>query len=276
MNYSRIICGLAALLFVFRLSAQKNLVKLWETDTSLKVPESVYYDKKSDVLYFSNIDGKSNEKDSKGSIGKMDVNGKRVTVNWVTGLHAPKGMGIFEGFLYVADIDVIVVIDIKKEKIIQRIPIEGAVFLNDITIGQNGAVYVSDMKVGKVHRITNGVAEIVLESLKGVNGLLSKGTDLYLLVNGTLWKSTVDKQLIKIAEGMDESTDGLAQTKNGDFIISSWNGIIYYVRADGTKTVLLDTRAEKMNTADIGFDPNKNIIYVPTFFKNKIVAYQLK
>jgi len=93
---------------------------------------------------------------------------------------------------------------------------------------------------------------------------------------GLLWKCDENKKLTKIADGMDDSTDGIEQTKNGDFIVSCWNGIIYYVKADGSKTVLLDTRAEKMNTADIGFDVDKNRIYVPTFFGNKVVAYQLK
>ncbi len=277
MKYLKIICCLAGIVSASTGAAQnKELVKLWETDASLKVPESVLYNKESGVLYFSNIDGGSNTKDQKGSIGKMNADGKKLVVDWVTGLSAPKGMGIFEGFLYVADIDEVVVIDIEKGKITQRIPVEGAVFLNDITIAENGIVYVSDMKVGKVHRITNSKVETILDNLQGVNGLLEKGSDLYLLVNGTLWKNTATKQMTKIAEGMDESTDGVEQTRNGDFIVSCWSGIIYYIKADGTKRVLLDTRAEKMNTADIGFDANKNIVYVPTFFGNKVVAYQLK
>ena len=75
---------------------------------------------------------------------------------------------------------------------------------------------------------------------------------------------------------MESSTDGIEQTKNGDFIVSSWNGMVYYVKADGTKETLLNTTAEQSKTADIGFDAKSNIIYVPTFFKNTVVAYQLK
>ncbi len=75
---------------------------------------------------------------------------------------------------------------------------------------------------------------------------------------------------------MDESTDGIVQTTSKDFIVSCWNGIIYHVKDDGNKEELLDTRAQKLNTADIGFDAVNNILYVPTFFNNKVVAYQLK
>jgi sugar lactone lactonase YvrE len=52
--------------------------------------------------------------------------------------------------------------------------------------------------------------------------------------------------------------------------------VIYYVKPDGSKTELIDTRAQKSNTADIGFDPATKTVYVPTFFKNKVVAYRLK
>jgi hypothetical protein len=52
--------------------------------------------------------------------------------------------------------------------------------------------------------------------------------------------------------------------------------VIYYVKADGNKTELIDTRAQKSNTADIGFDPSTKTVFVPTFFKNKVVAYRLK
>jgi len=265
------------LLSAFNAQAQKKeIVKIWETEANLKVPESVLWDKENKTLYFSNIDGESNTKDHKGSIGKMNADGKGVTVDWVSGPSAPKGMGVFGGMLYVADVDEVVVIDIKKTKITQRLPVEGAVFLNDVTIGDKGVVYVSDMRTGKIHLVENSKVKTLLEKLEGVNGLLAKGKDLYLLVNGTLWKCDETKKMTKIADGLDDSTDGVEQTKSGDFIVSCWNGIMYYVKQDGTKTILLDTRAEKMNTADIGFDAEKNRIYVPTFFGNKIVAYELK
>ena len=38
---------------------------------------------------------------------------------------------------------------------------------------------------------------------------------------------------------------------------------------------ILDTKAQKLNTADIGIIPKKNILLVPTFFGNKVVAYKI-
>jgi hypothetical protein len=47
-----------------------------------------------------------------------------------------------------------------------------------------------------------------------------------------------------------------------------------HVNADGGKKILIDTRAIKSNTADIGFDSKNSVLFVPTFFKNKVVAYK--
>ena len=75
---------------------------------------------------------------------------------------------------------------------------------------------------------------------------------------------------------METSTDGIEMVNNTDFIVSSWIGVVYYVKTDGTKEVLLNNKDLKINTADIGYDAKKKIVYIPTFYKNFVAAYQLK
>jgi sugar lactone lactonase YvrE len=261
----------------FSLQAQnKQLIKLWQTSATLKTPESAVLHKKTNTLYFSNIDGKPDSKDKQGSIGKINADGTKLIVDWVSGLSAPKGLAIYEGILYVADLDELVSIDLKSGKIITRIPVPGAKFLNDVTIDAKGIIYVSDMHTAKVHRFENGKVSTYLENQPGVNGLLADGEDLYLLENGTLLKTTKTKQSVNITEGIEPSTDGLCLTADKDFLVSCWTGIIYYVNSDGTKYQLLNTQDQQINTADIYLDAEKNILYVPTFFANKIVAYRLE
>jgi hypothetical protein len=270
--------GLLGLTFLSTalVAQNKQLIKLWETDTILKVPESVLLSKEKKIIYFSDIDGQPLDKDSKGSIGTCDLNGKNINNNWVTGLSAPKGMAIYKGALYVSNIDEVVVIDIATAKIKNRIPVTGAIFLNDVTIDDKGIVYVSDSKTEKIHRIENGKVTDFVSNQPNANGVLAVGEDLYFLAKGALWKADKNKKLTKIADGMDASTDGLEQTKDKDFIVSAWVGIIYYVKADGSKYQLLDSRTEKLNTADIDFDAENNILYVPRFFGNRVTAYTLK
>ena len=253
-----------------------QLDKVWETDSILKVPESVLYHAGTKSLYVSNIDGKPGEKDSKGSIAKVSLDGKTINNDWAVDLSAPKGMGIFKNTLYTADVDEVAAIDLNSGKVTQRFTVEGAGFLNDVTIDKNGTVYISDSKTGKIHRLQNGKVTTYLENQMGVNGLLSAGGDLYVLVKGSLWKADKDKKLSKLADGMEASTDGIEQTKDKNFIVSCWNGVVYHVTADGKVQELLDTRPQKISSADIGFDPERNIVYVPTFFGNKVVAYQFR
>ena len=51
------------------------------------------------------LDGAPAEKDGKGSIGKVGLDGKIIQAEWVTGLNAPKGMAITGNSLWVADVD---------------------------------------------------------------------------------------------------------------------------------------------------------------------------
>lgn len=279
MNPSLLIVALASVVAAtLPLSAQSHsLVKKWETDAVLKTPESVLYDASGKVLYVSNIDGKEPwARDDRGSIAKVGLDGRVIAVEWVTGLQAPKGMGQLGGKLYVADLDQVVVIDIDKGAIAHRIPVAGAQRLNDITIDRKGVVYVSDSGTKQVFAITDGKAALWLDQLKGPNGLLAHGDDFYVLDNGGMFKVGKDKTLTKIADGMEGGTDGIEHVTGNDFIVSCWRGAIYYVNGKGEKQLLLDTRAKEVHSADIGYDAKARIVYVPTFFTNTVVAYELK
>ena len=259
------------------LFAQHKLEKLWETDSVLKVPESVLFDGDNKILYAANIDGTDPwAKDGKGSVAKVGLDGKVIAAEWVSGLNAPKGMGLHKGKLYVADLNELVVIDIAGGKIEKRITVTGAEGLNDVSVSKSGIVYVSDSKLKKIFTVKDGVSELLLDTLKGPNGVLMRGDDFYLLDAGGMFKMNKDKTLTKITDGMDGGTDGIENISGNDFIVSCWQGVVWYVNADGSKQQLLDSRGDKKNSADIGIDAKNKIVYVPTFWRNTIVAYRVK
>ena len=269
--------SIAVILFTV-VSAQHQLVKLWSTDTLLKVPESVLFDGKNNVLYVTNIDGQPWANDGKGSVGKVGLDGKIIAVDWVSGLLAPKGMGLYKNKLYVADLTELVVIDVTTGTVIERIVVEGAGGLNDVSADENGTVYVTDSRARRVYEVKDGKASMLLDSskLKGPNGILKHKGSLYVLDAGSMYRMEKDGSLTKLAEGMEGGTDGIENVGGGDFLVSTWGGVVYYVAADGTKQVLLDGRADKINSADIGYDAAKRIVYIPTFWKNSVVAYELR
>lgn len=252
---------------------QPSLEKIWESDSSLRTPESVLYHEASKTMYVSNIGDFQTE--NSGFISKMNAEGKIINTAWVTGLTAAKGLGLHNNLLYVAEQNTVAVIDIRAGKILRRIAIEDAQMLNDITIDAEGIVYVSDTREGKIHRIDEGTPSVFLKDLKSPNGLLSVGEELYILADGKLMKADKNKSLSVLAEGMEGGVDGIEMVREHEFLVSGWQGLLYYVKSDGSKLVLLDTRDKKINTADIGYDAINKIVYVPTFGNNRVVAYRL-
>ncbi len=256
---------------------QYELLEKWESDSLLKVPESVLFDKANQILYVSNLDGSDPWKaDGKGSIAKVGLDGKIIAAEWVSGLNAPKGMSLYNGKLYAADLGNIAVIDMASGKIEKNIPIQGAIGLNDISIDPNGVIYVTEYLAKKLYKVENEKAELIAENLTQPNGVLFHNNELFLLDGTGMFKVNADKSLAKIVDGMEGGVDGIENIEGNNFIVSCWEGALWMVNTDGTKHLLMDTRKEKRSTADIGFDPATKTVYVPTFFRNTVVAYEVK
>ncbi len=278
---SAILCLLCAASPFLRAAAQQpTLEKLWTSDTTLRVPESVYFDAKRNVLYVANIDGAPWGKDGKGFISRMTPEGKITDLKWVEGLNAPKGMGVHGNNLYVADLDAVVVIDIAKGAIVTRHAINGAMNLNDVTVSPNGTVYVSDSKMKKVHTFENGKSAELLDSaksgLRGPNGLLFHQGQLLVLDGGAANRAEKNNTITKLVD-IAKGTDGIEHVKASEYVVSCWQGEMFYIDLKaGTAIKMLDTQGEKLQTADIGYDAKKRIVYVPTFYGNRVSAYQLK
>ncbi len=251
-----------------------TLTLLWETADSLMTNESVLFDESSQTIYVSNIGGQDPQaKDGKGSIGIISKDGKIVNANWISGLNGPKGMAIANGKLYVTDIDELVEIDIAASKVSNKWKVDGAEFLNDAA-AKDGTVYFTDMATGKVHAWIEGTITTVSEGNKSINGLaIAKDGTIYGL-DGSGLKMWNEDGTSTVVNSNVTGGDGLVILGDSKFIASKWQGEIYFVN-DSTQTLMLDTKAAESNTADIGYNASEKIIYVPTFFKNKVAAYKL-
>jgi sugar lactone lactonase YvrE len=251
------------------LFAQHSLEKIWESDSiTIRNPESVLYDSTSNSLYVSSM--------GSGSVVRLDSNGKVIEKDWVTGLNSNKGSALFNGLFYTAETSAIAVIDVDKRTIVKRIPVEGAQMLNDVAIDSKGVVYVSDTRAAKVYRIEEDKTTLYLENMPGANGLLTVNSDLYVLTSTSFQKVNANKVITKIADGFESGLDGIVMIAENEFILSNYQGILYYVKADGTKQLLLDTRANRIMSNDIGYDSKTKTLYVPSFGTNRIIAYKVK
>ncbi|MCH5597757.1 hypothetical protein [Niabella ginsengisoli] len=84
-----------------------------------------------------------------------------------------------------------------------------------------------------------------------------------------------NKNKVIVASGFEQGGDGIEPVGNGDFIVTCWPGIIYYVKANGQFEKMLDVQG-KMNTADLAYDAATKTLYVPTFNNFSVIAYKLK
>lgn len=276
--------GLLLLAITFHLTAQEekafvheNIEALWKSSSIFKTPESVYYCKKQNALFVSNINGKPLEKDNNGFISKLSLEGNLIKLEWIKGLHAPKGMGIYKERLFVTDIDRIAEIDIKSEKIIRFYDVPDAKFLNDIVVDVSGRIFISDMQTNKIYLLYNGVLELWLEgeAFSGPNGLCISKEYLYIGTNDKIVRANIRAKAHSDYILNTGGIDGLTCVEDDKFIYSDWSGNIYITTLGKETEKLLSTAPQKINAADFGYDPERKIIYVPTFYDNRVMAYKV-
>jgi DNA-binding beta-propeller fold protein YncE len=254
---------------------------VWESDTTLITPESVIYDEKLNCYYVSCINGVPPlKKDVDGYITKLDAQGKTINLKWIRGLSAPKGMAIQGDTLFVTDITDLVIISISQAKILNRITIKDAIFLNDIAIDKsNGVVYFTDTETNSIHKFTNGAVSDFIKN----DTLLGYPNGVYIdngqLIGSSFTKGhvySVDLLSKKMVTKVDTLPGGDGIEKmDGGYLASNWNGEVYYIDAKWKKHILINTVASKRNAADIGFNINTKIMTVPEFFGNKVSAYKI-
>jgi|TARA_R110002049_G_scaffold72099_8_gene186051 hypothetical protein len=250
-----------------------SLEKVWETAAELTTNESAHYEESDGMIYVANIEGGPSEKDGVGSISKLNTKGEIVERNWVSGLNAPKGMTVMGDYLYVTDVDRLLEIEMATGKINKSYEVENAVFLNDADNDGN-RVYFTDMKANKILFLENGEIKTFAENQPNINGLrIGNGNTLYGL-DADGFKQYKSDGSFEIINSAVTGGDGLIVLDEDTFIASKWGGEIYLIQ-NGQEVKLLDTSAEESNTADIGYIPEGNLVIVPTFFKNKVVAYKL-
>lgn len=255
-------------------TAQK-VEKLWESDTVLNVPESVLF--ADSVLYISNVNGKPLEKNGIGYISKMALNGDIIKKDWATGMNAPKGMGSFGGFIFVSDIDKVLVIDIKTGNIVNSYEFKNAKFLNDISIAPDGKVYISDMNDNTIYVIQEDFSKVFVKDAKlsWVNGLCWEQG--YLLAGTSEGVYKVDKMGKVVSHYIKDTggIDGLERITDKQLIITDWAGKVQAISQNNEPVLLLNFDSDKYNAADLGINKDKHLIYIPTFFGNSVAAYKV-
>jgi hypothetical protein len=256
----------------------------------MRTPESAYLDEASGYLFVSQIDGQPNQKDGKGRISKLGLDGSVVTADWFTALNAPKGLRSYAGTLWVADLDEVIGIDIATAKEKARIKIDGATFLNDVAVGPDGTVYVSDMLGTKIYGVKDGKATVFAEGeqLEYPNGLFAEGerlvgggwgskpaADFTTKVPGHLYSLDYKtKQKTLITKQPLGNIDGVEQEARGGYLVTDYlAGKVIQVAPTGESRVV---RTFKPGLADHTFlYAQGDILIAPHMNENTVGAYDI-
>jgi SMP-30/gluconolaconase/LRE-like protein len=264
-------------------------------DVGFQTPESVLHDPSSDTYLVSNINGAPLDKDDNGFISKLSPEGQVLQLKWIDAsasdvqLNAPKGLGIANGKLYVADIDTVRTFDVASGKPLTQIKVAGASFLNDIAVGPDGTVYVSDtgLKASKaglepdkkdaIYKIdAKGAVSALIKGvqLNNPNGLSADATGLWVATwQGGIYRVTPDGKQEATLQAPGAQLDGLVQTADGQVLVSSWEkSTVFLGSADGQFSPLL---ADVQSPADIGYDSKRGQLLVPSFLGNSVQLQKL-
>lgn len=265
------------------------LKKVWETQKVLLTPESVLYDVKRDIIYVTSFDNRYNKNAKPGQytgyISRIKTNGEIDIHKWVTGLHAPAGLCMVRDKLYTVERKSLVEIDVEAGRIIKRYPIPGAEFPNDIAADAKGNIYISDTSPSshidsRIYRFRRGSVDewVNGDEIYRANGLFVFKNKLLMGNSGDCSLKAIDiatKKIDKITTFGAGIVDGIRVDSNGNYLVSLWEGWVFLVSRAGLVTEILDVLPQKINTADFEFIKKKNLLVIPTFTDNRVIAYQL-
>lgn len=262
------------------------LTRVWETSDSFRIPESVLYDPRRDILYVSSFNRVGAAQPEAGFISRVNLDGEIVDLNWVTGLDGPCGMGIYGDRLYVVEgpRGNLVEIDIDRGEIVNRYPVPGHEFANDVATDASGNIYVSNTsrspRARDIYKCVNGECSVWHEGdeLHRANGLFVNGNELLVGNTGDgLFKAVnLDDGRVRTIVSLGAGViDGIRVDNDGHYLVSQWEGKTYRISPAGDVVEILDTTAEGLNMADFEFVKKRNLLIIPTFLGNKVTAYEL-
>lgn len=269
------------------------------TITGFSRPEGARWDPEQRVWFVSNINGAA-AKDDNGFISRIAADGQVDSLRFIDGgsggvtLHAPKGMALAGDTLWVTDLDAVRGFNRRTGAPLANVELGtlGALFLNDVTVGPDGSLYVTDTGVrfdsagtrlhpgpDRVFRIRGGQPSVALEGdwLGQPNGITYDEAGRRFLLAPVAGDSSVQQW----TEGSDRPEplargagryDGIEVLPDGRTLVSAWNdSTVSEVAGKEIRPLIRGVPA----AADIGVDPATGMVAVPILREDRVELWRL-
>jgi hypothetical protein len=252
-------------------------------------PESVRYSPDQDAYFVSVMNGPGSTKDNNGYIVQIDAgqlgNAKLFAVAGKNGVHldAPKGLAIHGDTLWTADIDVLRAFDRFSGRPLGEINLKqrGAVLLNDVAVGPDGTIYVTDsgINLSEAGVIYVGGDKIFAIGPNRSITIVAHGNVLGM-PNGVTWDSVrkrwvvasfdpwhsevyalqpSDSTRVILATGKGRF-DGVEAMRDGRFLVSCWRDSSVHLLGGGVDRQIV---RNVPSPADIGIDTRRERLAIP-------------
>lgn len=268
------------------------------TISGFSTPESVLWSAKEDVWFVSNINGSPTAKDGNGFISRVSRDGVIDSLHFILGgrngvtLNGPKGLAQVGDTLWVADIDAVRAFNAHTGAPIASVELgTQATFLNDVAVGGDGVIYITDSGMGfdekgrvthpgpdRIFALTGRTATVAAEGdwLERPNGITWDGaTGRFVVVafggpHILGWKPGVAKvDTIGTGPGGQDGVEFFG----GDLLVTSWaDSSVFAVSPAGNARKVSGVNSP----ADIGVDQLRGLLAIPQFLENKVEVWRVK
>jgi sugar lactone lactonase YvrE len=245
----------------------------------LNGPEAVRYDPELDVFFVSNFNDEP-AGDSNGFVSMLSPDGEVIVSKFMVGtedkpFHGGRGMFIDQSGLWVVDASGVHLFDRESGEQLDFVDLSkfDLGFPNDIVLGKDGALYVTDTGTASLYRIVDREASLVTKVPMNPNGITADPETGRLLM--APWSGGDEIIAWDIDEERFSSVGKLEGGGNFDGIEVVGNTIIIASQADTSLHFMadgVDIGGIKLpgKPADIGIDTKRNTVAVPYVALNRV------
>ena len=264
-------------------------------------PEAARYDADQDAWFVSNMLGAGSTHDGQGYIVRLEGSSVGTASMWaISGrngvqLDAPKGIAFQGDTLWTADIDVVRGFDKRTGAPVGMIDFRpyGAVLLNDLAVGPDGTMYVTDsgIEMTDIGVLHPGGDKIFVVAPGRKISVLTSGPQL-ARPNGVTWDPSSKQWIVVGFDPFDSPLyvpghgdekprvlahgkgrfDGVQSLGDGRFLVSGWSDSALMVIGNGQHVRIV---RDLTSPAAIGIDRKRHIVAIPEGIMGRVSFWEL-